>query len=72
MLVFYSDVLKIIQWICENRISKHFVISLKFPRLSLFTVLLAGSQELRYVAHVAELLRQTILCKPQKRFVGAA
>ena len=31
LLVFYGDVLKIIQWICENRVSKHFVISLNFP-----------------------------------------
>ena len=28
-------------WIYENRVSKHFVISLNFPCLSLFTVLFA-------------------------------
>ena len=38
---FVSFSSQIYTWIYENRVSKHFVISLNFPPLSLFTVLFA-------------------------------
>ena len=39
-LIIFTERCKLIStWIYENRVSKHFVISLNFPSLSLFTVL---------------------------------